>query len=63
MQKLYCFFSSPELKALGELIVWDLSRRLSVRTFKHKYLRDQLSYQDQISSGASLGWGIDCIRF
>ena len=39
-------FSSPERKAQGELIVWDSSRRPSVRasicpcvhTFKHKYL-------------------------
>ena len=27
MQKLYSLFSSPEPKAQGELIVWDLSRR------------------------------------
>ena len=26
-----CIFSSPELKAQGELIVWDSSRRPSVR--------------------------------
>ena len=36
------FNCSPELKALGELIGWDLSRRTSVlssvRTFRHKYL-------------------------
>ena len=35
-------FSSPEPKAQGELIVWDSSRRPSVRpcvhTFKHEYL-------------------------
>ena len=37
-----CFFSSPEPKAQGELIVWDSSRRASIRpcdnTFKHEYL-------------------------
>ena len=27
------FFSSPEPKAQGELIVWDLSMRVSVRPF------------------------------
>ena len=36
------FISSPEPKAQGELIVWDWSRRASVRpcvhTFKHEYL-------------------------
>ena len=26
-------------------------------------VREQRAYQEQISSGASLGWGIDCIRF
>ena len=35
-------FSLPEPKAQGELIVWDSSRRPSVRasvhTFKHEYL-------------------------
>ena len=31
MQEISCFFSSPEPKAQGELIVWDLSRRPSVR--------------------------------
>ena len=36
-QGLFCllmfFFSSPEPKAQGELIVWDSSRRLCVRPF------------------------------
>ena len=37
--------------------------RASVHTFRHEYLRDQLADHDQISSKASLGWGIDCISF
>ena len=60
-------FSAPEPKAQGELIVLDSSRRPCVRpcvhTFKHEYLRDQMTNHNQISSGASLGWGIDFIRF
>ena len=65
--QINAIFSSPEPKAQGELIVWDLSRRPSVRpsvhTFKHEYLSDQPADRDQISSGASLGWVIGCIRF
>ena len=57
------FVSSPEPKAQGELIGWDSSRRPSVHTFKHEYLRDPLADRNQISSEASFGWGIDCIRF
>ena len=34
-----------------------------VHTFKHEYFWDQLVDHNQISSGASLGWGIGCIRF
>ena len=30
--------SSPEPKALGELIGWDSNQRPSVHTFKHEYL-------------------------
>ena len=60
-------FSSPEPKAQGELIVWDSMRRPSVRapvhTFKHNYLCNQQADRNHISSGASLGWGIDCIKF
>ena len=60
-------FSSPDPKAQGELIVWDSSRHPCVRpcvhTFKHEYVCEQLPNHNQISSGASLGKGIDCIRF
>ena len=56
-----------QIRRLGELIVWDLSRHPCVRpcvhTFKHEYVCDQLLNHNQISSGASLGKGIDCIRF
>ena len=64
-------FSSPEPKAHGELIVYRSIRRPSVRPlvrpcvniFKLKYLRNQWANRNQILSEASLGWGIDCIRF
>ena len=67
--------SSPEPKAHGELIVYQSSRRPSVRacvrpsvrasvhTFKHDYLLNQQAYSNQILSEASLGWGKGCIRF
>ena len=65
------FFSSPEPKAHGELIVYQSSRRPCVRlcvrpcvnTFKHEYLRNQRADCIQILSEASLGWGKGCIRF
>ena len=60
-------YSSPEPKAPSELIGWDSNRRqfvhLRVITFKHEYLRDKLADQNQISSGASLGWGVGCLMF
>ena len=60
-------FSSPEPKAPRELIEWDSSRRSSKRpslhTLKHENLQDQQVNWNQISSGASLGWGKGCIRF
>ena len=64
-------FSSPELKAHGELIVYRSSRRPSVRpsvrgcvnTFKHEYLRNQLADWNEILSEASLGWGKGFSRF
>ena len=60
----YPSFSSTEPTNLGELIYGTrVGDRPSVHTFKHEYLWDQLSYEDQISSGASLWWGIDCIKF
>ena len=65
--ELLPFFSSPEPKAHGELIVYRSIRRPSVRPsvniFKLKYLRNQWANRNQILSEASLGWGIDCIRF
>ena len=62
-------FSSPERKALGEHIVLDSSWRPSVRASVCSHfqtlisLRPAVLYQDQISSGASMGWEFDCIRF
>ena len=64
-------FSSPEPKAHGELIVYrsirrpsvSASVRPSVNIFKLKYLRNRWANRNQILSEASLGWGIDCIRF
>ena len=58
-----CIISSPEPKAQGELIGWASSGRPSVHTFKDEYLCDQPADRNQISSEASLGWGIDSIRF
>ena len=61
-----CLFSSPEPKAQGELIVWDSSRRPSVRPFTLSNIdisETKRANHNQILSGASLGWGIDCIRF
>ena len=59
--------SSPEPKAHGELIVYRSIRRPSVspsvNIFKLKYLRNRWANRNQILSEASLGWGIDCIRF
>ena len=57
-------FSSPKSKAPGELIGWDSSRRPSVceSTLSNLNLSDQLANQNQISSGASMGCGIDFIR-
>ena len=55
----------------GELIVYRSIRRPWVRgsvrpcvnIFKLEYLRNQWANRNQILSEASLGWGIDCIRF
>ena len=50
----------------GELIVYRSIRalvRLCVNIFKLEYLRNQWANRNQILSEASLGWGIDCIRF
>ena len=63
----HTLFSSPEPKAHGELIVYRSIRcpsvRASVNIFKLEYLRNQWANCNQILSEASLGWGIDCIRF
>ena len=64
-------FSSPEKKAHGELIVYQSSRRPSVRAsvsasvhiFKHEYLRNQRADHNEILSEASFGLGKSCIRF
>ena len=60
----HILFSSPEPKAQGELIVWDSSRRLSVRASLHpstlsnmNISKNQPANHNQISSEASLGWG------
>ena len=65
------FFSSPEPKAQGELIVYQSSRRLSVCLsvwlcviiFKLEYLRNQWANRNEILSEPSLGWEKGCIRF
>ena len=63
----FILFSSPEPKAHGELIVYQSSRRPSVRpsvhTFKHDYLHNQQTYSNQILSEASFGWGKGCVMF
>ena len=71
LHRLVRVFSSPEPKAHGELIVYQSSRRpsvrasirLSVHTFKHDYLHNQQAFSNQILSEASLGWGKGCIMF
>ena len=64
-------FSSPEPKALGELIGWDSSRRprvgWSVHTFRHEYLLDQLAdhfhlKHHWVGGLAALSFGQDQIR-
>ena len=62
-----CFFSSPEPKAHGELIVYQSIRRPSVcpsvNIFKLEYLRNQWANRNQILSEASLGRGKDALGF
>ena len=66
-RKFHIFFSSPEPKAHGELIVYQSSRRPSVRgsvhIFKHEYFRNQWADHNEILSEASFGLGKGCIRF
>ena len=66
------FFSSPEPKAHGELIVYQSSRRLCVclcvclltfSFFKLEYLHNQWANHNKILIEPSLGWGKGCIRF
>ena len=53
------FFSSPEPKAQGELIVYQSSRRPSVRASVRLLTlsSNQLADWNEILSEASLGWG------
>ena len=61
------FLAHLSRRLKGELIVYRSIRRLlvsaSVNIFQLEYLRNQLANRNQILSEASLGWGIDCIRF
>ena len=61
------FFSSPEPKTQGELIVYQSSRRLSVclsvDIFKLKYLCNQWANRNEILTEPSLGCGKGCIWF
>ena len=62
-------------RLIGELIVYQSSRRPSVRacvsasvrpsvnTFKHEYLCNQLADWNEILSEASLGWGEGSLGF
>ena len=60
-------FSSPEPKALGELIVYRSSRCVSVCVsvdiFKLEYLSNQWANLNDILTEPSLRWGKGCIRF
>ena len=62
-----CFLAHLSRRLKGELIVYRSIRRPCVRPsvniFKLEYLRNQWANRNQILSEASLGWGIDCIRF
>ena len=69
------FLAHLSRRLKGELIVYRSIRRplvrplvrpsvsASVNIFKLEYLRNQWANHNQILSEASLGWGIDCIRF
>ena len=60
------FLAHLSRRLKGELIVYQSIRacvRASVNIFKLEYLRNQWANRNQILSEASLGWGIDCIRF
>ena len=69
------FLAHLSRRLKGELIVYRSIRRplvrplvrpsvsASVNIFELEYLRNQSANHNQILSEASLGWGIDCIRF
>ena len=70
------FLAHLSRRLKGELIVYRSIRRPLVRLlvrplvrpcvrniFKLEYLRNQWANHNQILSEASLGWGIECIRF
>ena len=57
------FLAHLSRRLKGELIVYRSIRRPCVNIFKLEYLRNQWANRNQILSEASLGWGIDCIRF
>ena len=67
----FFFLAHLSRRLKGELIVYRAIRRplvcacdsASVNIFKLEYLRNQWANRNQILSEASLGWGIDCIRF
>ena len=69
--ELLPFLAHLSRRLKGELIVYRSIRRpsvsasvsASVNIFKLEYLRNQWANRNQILSEASLGWGIDCIRF
>ena len=73
LSSVLCVFVLAHLsrRLKGELIVYQSSRRLSlcvavclsVNIFTLEYLHNQWANRNQILSEASLGWGIDCIRF
>ena len=62
---LHKFLAHLSRRLRGELIVYRSSRPpcvcasvcVSVHTFKHEYLSNQLADWNEILSGASLGWG------
>ena len=69
------FLAHLSRRLKGELIVYPWIGRpfvrplvrpsvsASVNIFKLEYLRNQWANRNQNLSEASLGWGIDCIRF
>ena len=69
--RIYPLLAHLSRRLKGELIVYRSIRhpcvrpsvRASVNIFKLEYLRNQWANRNQILSEASLGWGIDCIRF